>query len=47
MREEMATDDNNSLPMMEGVLESDSSFVSHPLHGSLFTVTPCSIEYQY
>lgn len=56
MREEMSTDDGMTgsvvaaLPqLMDGVVESDSAsvFASHPMHGGLFTVTPCSIEYQY
>ena len=42
-------EDGSTLPLMEGVLDSDSSYVTHPLkhNGSLFSMTPCSIEYQY
>jgi len=47
MRDEMSVDDPTNLTMADAVLESDSSFVTHPLHASMFTVTPCSIEYQY
>ena len=34
-------------PLMERIVDhSQSSYMAHP-HGNLFSVTPCSIEYQY
>jgi len=58
MREEMTAEEEDDVdddeeeveeaPLMEGVVDhpQSSGYMTHP-HGNLFSVTPCSIEYQY
>ena len=58
MREEMTAEEDDDdvdddeeeveeAPLMERIVDhSQSSYMAHP-HGNLFSVTPCSIEYQY
>ena len=45
--DEEEEDDAEEAPLMDGVIDHpQSSYMTHP-HGNLFSVTPCSIEYQY